>query len=109
MASVNGIKLVSTLVFPDTTKMRFEIFQGTNTPTMWGVHIYLLKIVDIHKSRAPISMNRTGSSMTHEGNVWIFVKGVSCENVTTIAQAEAFVEEYYEKNRFMLLNHFNTL
>ncbi len=47
--------------------------------------------------------------MTHEGNVWIFVKGVSCENVTTIAQAEAFVEEYYEKNRFMLLNHFNTL
>ncbi|HCC2859071.1 hypothetical protein FCG88_005500 [Klebsiella pneumoniae] len=109
MASENGIKLVSTLVFPDITQMRYEIFQGTKTSTMWGFYVYMLKSVDVYKSDLPVSMKRTGATITHKAETWVFIKGVSCENVTTLIQAEEFVEDYHEKNRLMLSSYFNAL
>ncbi|MGX6558334.1 hypothetical protein [Klebsiella pneumoniae] len=110
MASMNGVRVVSVLEFPDRVGeyLRYEILQGINTPEMWGFNVYLLKEINAFLHNFPYSSQPSGESDMFRARVWILIKSSSCENVTTREEAEAFIDRYHRDNWLTLAYKLST-
>ncbi|HDY8336268.1 TPA: hypothetical protein RRG91_000171 [Klebsiella pneumoniae] len=100
MSALQGLKLESTLVFPESggKACRYEILQDLDTNGRFGAHIYLLKYVEGHEKEMPFNTKLAGAPTTRKVQAWVFAKGINCENCSLLSEAETFVREYHNQN-----------